>query len=398
MILSTSMDRGPTIRPAGLPEAAYDLMASAPGLAYDFTTSGCTVDQVQDFVLTDLQKDGFESGDFAALAWQLGGPADWTVTSDEAHEGVLSARSGAIDNSQSTTLALDYYVTDDGPFSFWCATDTEPLTTTSSSTSTTSWRGPGAVRRIGPITCQTLQPGLIRSDGSTARTPPPSAARTWSGSTWWSFPGTGVQPSAAITLNETELALSLDAATTGTLPLQVGNDGTYILEFAATEDVSWLDVTPIADVLYPGLTGDLTVTFNAKPVGAGTHQTGLRLTSNDPAHPDTTVTVTMTVNAVTGAPEGIPTVLTLGGAVPNPFNPATDIQFSLPADGRAALRIYDLSGRLVRTLFDGVLTAGPHTQRWNGRDDTGREAASGVYFARLVSQGEQRIKSMALVR
>jgi hypothetical protein len=68
---------------------------------------------------------------------------------------------------------------------------------------------------------------------------------------------------------------------------------------------------------------------------------------------------------------------------PNPFNPATDIPFSLAESGPVSLDIYDAAGRRVRHLLDGVQTAGTHTARWDGRDDRGRPAASGVYFCRL---------------
>jgi flagellar hook assembly protein FlgD len=84
--------------------------------------------------------------------------------------------------------------------------------------------------------------------------------------------------------------------------------------------------------------------------------------------------------------------------VPNPFNPSTDILFSLPRDADVDLRIYDVAGRLVKTLVAARRPAGAHRERWDGRDDAGRGAASGVYFVRLRADGATEIKPMTLVR
>ena len=65
---------------------------------------------------------------------------------------------------------------------------------------------------------------------------------------------------------------------------------------------------------------------------------------------------------------------------PNPFNPATKIVFRLERDAQASLRIFDVHGRLVRTLVDSYLAAGQREVEWDGRDDHGRSLASGTYF------------------
>ena len=84
--------------------------------------------------------------------------------------------------------------------------------------------------------------------------------------------------------------------------------------------------------------------------------------------------------------------------VPNPFNPLTHISFELPADGTAHLAVYDIGGRLVRTLVDGAMAAGDHTVAWNGTDDAGRAVAAGVYLYRLRSGAVDEVRRMSLVR
>ncbi|MBN2565500.1 MAG: hypothetical protein JXB46_07290 [Candidatus Eisenbacteria bacterium] len=83
---------------------------------------------------------------------------------------------------------------------------------------------------------------------------------------------------------------------------------------------------------------------------------------------------------------------------PNPFNPMTTVRFNLYRDGFAALRVFDVGGRLVRTLVAGDLPAGAHEATWRGDDVRGRPVASGVYLCRLESAGETRSRMMVLVR
>ncbi|MDZ7370787.1 MAG: VIT domain-containing protein [candidate division KSB1 bacterium] len=88
---------------------------------------------------------------------------------------------------------------------------------------------------------------------------------------------------------------------------------------------------------------------------------------------------------------------------PNPFNPSTTLRFELPGDGYVTVRIYDLTGRLVRTVFAGVAAAGEHALLWDGCDDEGLPVAAGVYLCRLEftdSAGERLVQTikMSLVK
>jgi len=92
------------------------------------------------------------------------------------------------------------------------------------------------------------------------------------------------------------------------------------------------------------------------------------------------------------------TVPLVAEAVPNPFNPATEIRCELPREALARLTIYDLGGRAVRRLLDGSRGAGPFSVRWDGCDDAGRALPSGVYFARLVADGRVSVGKLVLAR
>jgi hypothetical protein len=83
--------------------------------------------------------------------------------------------------------------------------------------------------------------------------------------------------------------------------------------------------------------------------------------------------------------------------VPNPFNPLTEIRFALAAPGPANLRIYDSSGRSVRTLVEGQQPFGEHVITWDGRNDSGGALPSGVYYYELsTNQGKESRKALLL--
>jgi hypothetical protein len=83
---------------------------------------------------------------------------------------------------------------------------------------------------------------------------------------------------------------------------------------------------------------------------------------------------------------------------PNPFNPQTTLRFNLERAERIDLSVYDLRGRKVVSLASGPYAAGPHVLTWEGRDEVGRNAASGMYFAKLAVSGLEMTQRMMLIR
>ena len=83
---------------------------------------------------------------------------------------------------------------------------------------------------------------------------------------------------------------------------------------------------------------------------------------------------------------------------PNPFSPATAIRFELARAGYVRLSVYDIAGRLVRTLVDTSIQAGSHSVAWDGRDERGREMASGLYFYRVAAGAATETRPMTLLR
>jgi hypothetical protein len=99
----------------------------------------------------------------------------------------------------------------------------------------------------------------------------------------------------------------------------------------------------------------------------------------------------------TGGQADTPAAFALGQNFPNPFNPSTHIEYSVPARARVSLGIYDVRGRLVFELVDGFLAPGPHTVLWDGTDKSGRRVGSGVYFYRLQSGQSVQTRKMVVL-
>ncbi len=105
------------------------------------------------------------------------------------------------------------------------------------------------------------------------------------------------------------------------------------------------------------------------------------------------------VGSPTAVEDEVPSrLVTLAQNAPNPFNPSTKIRYTLARDTDVTLRVFDVRGREVRTLFRGPQIAGTHEVEWDGRTDAGGAAASGVYVYRLLAGGETQQKSMTLVK
>lgn len=110
----------------------------------------------------------------------------------------------------------------------------------------------------------------------------------------------------------------------------------------------------------------------------------------------TTSTIAMdnplTMNAV------IPTEYDLRQNYPNPFNPTTTIEFSLPEQSDVTIRIFSVTGALVRTLVNDNREAGIYTLQWDGTTDSGIRVATGVYFYRMVAGNEVQTRRMTLLK
>ncbi len=96
---------------------------------------------------------------------------------------------------------------------------------------------------------------------------------------------------------------------------------------------------------------------------------------------------------------GLATSYSLNQNYPNPFNPTTQIRFSVSRRENVTLSVYDVHGRLVRTLVDqAVYSPGNYLANWDGTNNAGQRVASGTYFARIIAGSFRKAVKMSLVK
>jgi len=103
-------------------------------------------------------------------------------------------------------------------------------------------------------------------------------------------------------------------------------------------------------------------------------------------------------NGILSVTVPVPTQYALIQNYPNPFNPVTTIRYHVPKKGPVRIGIYDLLGRCIALLTDRVHEPGYYTVQWDGKDNTGNEAPSGIYLYRLEANGKQHVRKMIKLR
>lgn len=111
------------------------------------------------------------------------------------------------------------------------------------------------------------------------------------------------------------------------------------------------------------------------------------------------VCLTVVPDSLGGDTSGtIGTAVALEGNYPNPFNPETNISFSLPNAMDVELTVYNVLGQHIKTLVDRPMAAGEHVAVWDGRGESGQSVASGIYFYRLTTEETVATRKMLLLK
>lgn len=179
-----------------------------------------------------------------------------------------------------------------------------------------------------------------------------------------------------------------------TASVQSRNDAAFRLAFGAPDDL-WLSTSAPAGSILPGDDGALTLTFAAHDLPDGTYTADLELATNDPAAPEVTVPISLTIlqNPPTASGDSPDAQTWLGQPAPNPSRGDARVAYSLSAPGPARLAVLDVLGREVAVLADGAQAAGPTLASLA----TAR-LAPGVYVLRLDAGGVVRTQPLTVVR
>ncbi len=215
----------------------------------------------------------------------------------------------------------------------------------------------------------------------------------------WRIPVVDGTQSLAVTMVFTDAPASLGAASAPVNDLDLvveGPDGTFLGNsfdtVAGHSSIATFGADPLNNVerfLLPSPTpGDWTIRVLGASVPMGPQGFALvvngglspRIPEDEPTPP--------TLNP----PFGTEPEFSLSAAAPSPFRGSTSIAYAIDRPGRVTLRLYDLRGRVIRTLVDRELEGGEFQATWDGRDDAGRSTAAGIYFLRLRSDGRERLQ------
>ena len=160
---------------------------------------------------------------------------------------------------------------------------------------------------------------------------------------------------------------------------------------------SRLTVSPTSGSVNPGSAQTIVATFDAQGLSEGTYTGSIQVSSNGG---NITLPVVVEVSLAAGIEDEITPVqdFTLEQNYPNPFNPSTRIRYQIPKGALVNLTIYDLLGREVRTLVSEQQPAGVYEVQWDGNNNQGKRAASGVYLYTIQAGDLIQSKKMTLLK
>jgi hypothetical protein len=176
---------------------------------------------------------------------------------------------------------------------------------------------------------------------------------------------------------------------------------TRAIDVESSRSGFWLSADTASGIVAPGDSLDITLTFDATGLTGGDYDAEILVKSNDPAYPEVGVGVHMFVeDSVTSIAElnSLPTTFAISQNYPNPFNPSTTFNYQLPKVADVKLIVYNILGQKVRTLISHQVEPGYHTAEWNGLNDAGRQAASGIYIYRFEAGDFVKTMKMMMLK
>jgi len=233
----------------------------------------------------------------------------------------------------------------------------------------------------------------------------------WDGTTGWgqliNWHGLTANDWGVLHNNETascevEVQLSTEFAGDMAIGWEIGGDGygeephNVVGELTLLYPLRWMNLDTSSGYLAAGESQVITINFDAGDIGVGLHTGDIVITCDSW---DTKV-VNVVLNVFTDgeSDDQLPEIMQLNGNYPNPFNPETEINFSLTQDEDIFLKVYNLKGQHVCTLAEGEYSSGEHSVIWNGKDDNDQPVSSGIYFYRLEAEGKILSRKMALIK
>ena len=376
----------------------YTFTASAAAGGFLIQTVPVVGDLDLDLYLNPISIEGFETGNLNAYPWVLSGNGNWYAQTAIKHSGAYGARSGLISHNQYSQMDVTVNCGSGGAMSFWYKVSSEA----SYDFLRFSVDGVQIAQWSGDVNWAQYTHNVTGGNHTfTFRYLKDVSVNTGEDAGFIDdivFPG-GATPVPNLVAAPQLVSVSMDQPIQVVGHTYIFNQGAAPLTFAASESAPWLSISPANGTVPVGSYANISFTFDGASAPEGLSTTNVTITSNDATNGTAIITAQLNrEGGLTPVDGDTPAAFGLVGAMPNPFNPMTTLRFVLAEPARATLAIYDVQGRLVRTLVDSSLPAGQSEARWNGQDNQGQGVASGTYFARLVAGTQTSVKTLTLVR
>lgn len=179
--------------------------------------------------------------------------------------------------------------------------------------------------------------------------------------------------------------------------LTLTNSGNVTIDYSIGHDIDWLTIDTESGSIPVNSTELIQFNISTLFMNYGEYNGTVTIATNVGQF-NVEVNIIVVSLAIGDQITGLPQSFRVHQNFPNPFNPVTNIQIDVPEQGSMQVYVYDISGKLISTLMDSEIKPGFHTIKWNGKNDLGAQAASGVYILNVHLNGQYSSQKMLLVK
>ena len=336
------------------------------------------------YVIVGLINEGFETGDFSAFPWSLGGDGEWIIDDNIFFEGTYSARSGDIDDEQISSLLLNIFVLTDGEISFYTKVSSEEnydyLRFFIDGEEKGSWAG----EQDWSIATFPVSAGIHDFEWTYEKDYSVSNGSDCGWIDFITFPPLG-DPNPQLSYEPGTFVFTIgNEILTDTITLL--NEGTgpivYSIEVIDTigNSVDWLYLDSQNGGINSGGNEEVQVEFDATDLEEGNYVAYIIIT--DHMDNEYVISVFMFVDIASGIK--INATIISSKNIPNPFRNQTNIVFTLSEPENISLEIFDHYGGKVKAVITGKeFDQGNFSILWDATNNLGNKVTPGLYYFRL---------------
>jgi hypothetical protein len=348
-------------------------------------------------------QETFENG-LNQFPWEFTN-GEWTPTAGTSYNGSMAAQSPMINHAQTTSMSVTLSSDMPGFVSFWKKVSSEYnydwLKFYINDELKDRWSG---TNDVWSQVTYSVPAGMNTYKWEYSKDNSTSSLQDCAWIDDIVFPTTGgIMDPPVIDVSETELDFgAVSVGETLSLPLTINNSGSSVLIGNATIRAPFCLIDAVGEaqqymniIVPPESFLQLNVAF--VPTQGGEFSESLTL-NTDATSSTVVINLMGEANVVSNDDNVQQAITALKGNFPNPFNPSTEIAYSLKEAGKVKIEIYNLKGQLVKTLINDTMPQGEHRITWNGKDQRGNGVSSGIYFYKMKVGGYTGTRKMMLMK